>query len=160
MLTSRPLCLAALLSALGFALISCGGGSDGPNCDIPLDTNQFPSSTLSYATHIVPILETNYCAADKNCSCNNAVCHGASTPESSFSTKTLTDIFKGGELSRSNGACTIVRGDPDSSYMVQKLEGRSGERMPSPVDPRDTAPAMPQNDLDTIRQWISEGAYP
>ena len=53
------------------------------------------------------------------------------------------------------GAIRVIPGDPDNSYLVQKLEGTAavGERMPfgSP-DPLD--PAV----IASIRQWISDGA--
>ena len=44
--------------------------------------------------------------------------------------------------------------DPDSSYLVQKIQGTaaSGERMPAGM------PALPQATIDTIRQWITNGA--
>jgi hypothetical protein len=47
-----------------------------------------------------------------------------------------------------------VPGDPDNSYLVQKLEGTasSGQQMPL------NAPALPQSTIDVIRQWISDGA--
>jgi hypothetical protein len=44
--------------------------------------------------------------------------------------------------------------DPDHSYLVQKIQGNaaSGERMPAGM------PALPQATIDTIRQWITNGA--
>jgi hypothetical protein len=44
--------------------------------------------------------------------------------------------------------------DPDNSYLVQKIQGNaaSGERMPAGM------PALPQATIDTIRQWITNGA--
>jgi hypothetical protein len=47
-------------------------------------------------------------------------------------------------------------GDPDSSYLIQKLEGTaaSGERMPLGGTP------LAQADIDVIRQWITDGAQP
>ncbi len=49
----------------------------------------------------------------------------------------------------------IAPGDPDNSYLVWKIEGRpeiSGERMP-----RGRAP-LSQEQINTIRQWITDGA--
>ena len=45
-------------------------------------------------------------------------------------------------------------GDPDLSYLIQKLEGRAavGGRMPL------NSPPLPQATIDVIRQWIREGA--
>lgn len=51
----------------------------------------------------------------------------------------------------------VKPGDPDNSYLVQKLKGTAavGSRMPPP--PRDPLTAQ---DIALIRQWISEGAKP
>ena len=48
----------------------------------------------------------------------------------------------------------VSPGDPDNSYLIQKLEGTAAEgaRMPLGGDP------LPQSDIDTIRQWITDGA--
>jgi hypothetical protein len=48
----------------------------------------------------------------------------------------------------------VKPGDPDSSYIIQKLEGRAavGAQMPLGQAP------LPQSTIDIIRQWISEGA--
>lgn len=45
-------------------------------------------------------------------------------------------------------------GDPDDSYLIQKLEGTAavGDRMPL------GGPYLPQADIDVIRQWITDGA--
>jgi hypothetical protein len=48
----------------------------------------------------------------------------------------------------------VKANDPDNSYLVQKIQGNaaSGERMPAGM------PALPQATIDTIRQWITNGA--
>src|SRR5688572_4445964 len=50
----------------------------------------------------------------------------------------------------------VAAGDPNNSYLIQKLEGTAaiGERMPAGL------PAVPQADIDMIRQWITDGAQP
>ncbi len=51
----------------------------------------------------------------------------------------------------------VKPGDPDSSYLIQKLEGAAGivgVRMPF------GGPYLPQSTIDVIRQWISDGAQP
>jgi cytochrome c5 len=50
----------------------------------------------------------------------------------------------------------VAPGDPNNSYLIQKLEGTApvGERMPAGL------PALPQNDINVVRQWISDGAQP
>jgi hypothetical protein len=51
----------------------------------------------------------------------------------------------------------VAAGDPNSSYLIHKLEGGPniiGERMPAGL------PALPQADINVIRQWITDGAQP
>src|SRR5688572_12630435 len=54
------------------------------------------------------------------------------------------------------GAVRVVRGDPDNSYLMQKIEGRSGivgERMP-----RTGGPYLTDGQVRIIRRWIELGA--
>ncbi len=48
----------------------------------------------------------------------------------------------------------VEPGNPDDSYLIQKLEGTAavGARMP------EGGPPLPQSDINVIRQWITEGA--
>jgi hypothetical protein len=59
-----------------------------------------------------------------------------------------------GIQSSQDGALQRVEaGDPDNSYLVQKLEGNAsaGQQMPPGA-------ALPQSEIDVIRQWITDGA--
>jgi hypothetical protein len=50
----------------------------------------------------------------------------------------------------------VAQGDPDSSYIIRKLQGTpgiSGVQMPA-----DGPPYLPQSTIDVIRQWITNGA--
>lgn len=54
------------------------------------------------------------------------------------------------------GAVIVIPGDPDSSYLIQKLEGRSGIvglRMP-----RNGPPFLTEGQVAIIRRWIQLGA--
>lgn len=54
------------------------------------------------------------------------------------------------------GAIRVIPGDPDNSYLVHKLEGRSdilGQRMP-----RGQGPFLTQGQMLVIRRWIEQGA--
>lgn len=54
------------------------------------------------------------------------------------------------------GAMRVIPGDPDGSYLVQKLEGAPdivGERMP-----RTSGPFLTSGQMSIIRRWIAEGA--
>jgi hypothetical protein len=48
----------------------------------------------------------------------------------------------------------VKSGDPDASYLIQKIEGhaREGLRMPAGGQP------LPSRDIELIRQWIAHGA--
>jgi hypothetical protein len=50
----------------------------------------------------------------------------------------------------------VAAGDPNSSYLIKKLEGTAsvGGRMPLGGTP------LAQSDIDVIRQWITDGAQP
>ena len=48
----------------------------------------------------------------------------------------------------------VEPGEPDSSYLVQKLEGRAAVGGRMPLD----QPALPQATILVIRQWIQDGA--
>ena len=52
------------------------------------------------------------------------------------------------------GLRRVRPGDPDLSYLVQKIEGRAavGQRMPL------NSPPLPQATIDVIKQWIRDGA--
>ena len=54
------------------------------------------------------------------------------------------------------GAVRVIPGDPNGSYLVQKLEGAPGivgDRMP-----RTGGPFLTESQIRIIRQWIELGA--
>ena len=54
------------------------------------------------------------------------------------------------------GARLVIPGDPDGSYLVQKLEGRTGivgERMP-----RTGGPYLTAGQMTILKRWIANGA--
>ncbi len=56
------------------------------------------------------------------------------------------------------GAVLVIPGDPDQSYLVQKLEGAPGIvglRMP-----RNGPPHLTSGQMMVIRRWIQNGAHP
>ena len=50
----------------------------------------------------------------------------------------------------------IAPGDPDNSYLIQKLEGTAAVGAQMPLG----GPPLPQDTIDFIRQWVSDGALP
>jgi len=54
------------------------------------------------------------------------------------------------------GAVRVIAGDADNSYVIQKLEGRSGivgERMP-----RTGGPFLTEGQMTILKRWIATGA--
>jgi hypothetical protein len=50
----------------------------------------------------------------------------------------------------------VKQGDPDNSYLIQKLEGHAGAGAQMPFD----GPPLPAATIAVIRQWIIDGAMP
>ena len=48
----------------------------------------------------------------------------------------------------------VKSGDPDASYLVQKIEGHASEGVRMPA----TGPALSRQDIELIRKWIAGGA--
>lgn len=64
-------------------------------------------------------------------------------------------LLVGVPSAEAGGVARVKPGDPDNSYLVQKLQGNAGivgERMPF------GGPYLPQSTIDLIRQWITDGA--
>ena len=86
------------------------------------------------------------------------VCHaGASAPQGLRldAANSFTNLV--GVASRQDSSfLRVAPGDPDLSYLVQKLEGTAsvGEQMPL------GGPPIPQWTIDFMRQWITDGALP
>jgi hypothetical protein len=84
-------------------------------------------------------------------------CHiGASAPEGLQLDETHSyALLVGVPSAEQPGVLRVKPGDPDNSYIVQKLEGApgiSGGQMPLGQTP------LPQSTIDAIRQWITDGA--
>lgn len=85
-----------------------------------------------------------------------SVCHGASVANAgmrlnegnAFNFLVDVDSTEVASLKR------VAPGDPDNSYIIQKLEGRAavGSRMPL------GGPYLSQDQINVIRQWITNGA--
>lgn len=138
------------LSALGIvlALPACGGEStSGPGAAPPAGPPPpppIPSSNVSFANHIQPIFST---------SCATSGCHsGAGAPEGlDLSAGVAYGNIVNVSSVQSPGTDLVKPGDPGNSYLVLKVEGSVGQRMP-PASP------LPQTQLDGIRTWVTEGA--
>ncbi|MEZ4703408.1 MAG: hypothetical protein R2834_23965 [Rhodothermales bacterium] len=140
-----------LLAAVAVLSVGCehvdADNGDELDCNTPFVASDYPAATVSFNNDIKPILAAN--------ACSSIFCHGGEKPPSNFSVKTATDILGPGNEALQLEECNVTRGKPEESYLIKKLEGAAGiigERMPfggGPIDP---------TQLETIRQWIIEGA--
>lgn len=137
------------VSLLALALAACAGNGEG------LDENGRPPSsgdpdgplTADFAS-IQAHVFTPICTA----------CHvGATAPQGLRLDEANSYALLVGVASTEVPALQRVNpGDPDDSYLIQKLEGTAavGEQMPR------GGPPLPQETIDVIRQWIIDGAQP
>lgn len=138
---------AVVLSTVTSCIIlqACTGGPIGNEC--PTSGTAGNASTVSYANDIVPLfIETN---------CLSTACHGGIVPSSRFDLRTYESTFIAGDDARQIGACEITPGDPDNSFLMEKLRSadpRVGLQMPLEREPLTAA------QLAIIETWIREGA--
>ena len=123
-----------LLSSL-FLAGGCKDENNPLNGDSP-SSIVFPSSNVSYGQHVQPLF---------NQACALSGCHGDGPQQSSLSLTSYDKLMFGGTL-------VVVRGQPEQSMLVMRIEGRVGARMPSVQRP------LNQNQITGIRAWIGEGA--
>jgi len=137
------------LLALG-ALAACAAGN-GEGLDAngqPIGSEPPPDQTLTATfASIQANIFTPICTR----------CHsGPAAPEGlQLDAQHSYALLVGVPSTESPSVLRVKPGDPDSSYIVQKLEGAAGivgARMPY------GGPYLPQSSIDVIRQWISDGA--
>ncbi len=87
--------------------------------------------------------------------CATSGCHAGGNPSAGLNLEAANSyaMLVGIQSSQDAGFQRVEAGDPDNSYLVQKLEGTasSGQQM-APGAP------LPQAEIDVIRQWIQDGA--
>jgi hypothetical protein len=139
--------LPALMLAAGISA-GCGGGGYGDDNGAPPEPPPPPSSFGPNFSEIQDEVFTPTCAVSG--------CHtGAGAPEGlrldeANSFGMLVDVAS----SQVPSILRVAPGDPDNSYLIQKLEGTAsvGVRMP------EGGPPLAQDSIDVIRQWILDGA--
>jgi methionine-rich copper-binding protein CopC len=118
-----------------------------------LDQNGLPGTAQSAST----VLTADFQSIQDNvftpiCS----VCHsGATAPQGlRLDADNSYALLVGIPSSEVPSLRRVLAGNPDASYLVQKLTGGAavGERMPF------GGPYLPQSTIDVIRQWIANGA--
>lgn len=87
--------------------------------------------------------------------CATSGCHAGGNPSAGLNLEEANSyaMLVGIQSGQDAGLQRVEAGDPDNSYLVQKLEGTasSGQQMPPGA-------ALPQSEIDVIRQWITDGA--
>jgi hypothetical protein len=149
----------AAIAIVTLALAACGAGN-GEGLD--QNGQPFASGSGSGSSGVVPPvpgLTPTLASIQSNVfSVNCAVpgCHGGAGAQQGLR---LDPGFSAGNLinvasPRDSNLIRVVPGNPDGSFIIQKLEGTQslGDRMP------DGGPYLPQSTIDVIRQWIQDGA--
>ena len=140
----------AALVLVSLAAASCAG--DGSQ--LPDDMMGTPEPTLTW---IQSNLFGQICV---NCHVPGGVAEfmPLNTASASFTSLVGQESVEVGPLLR------VSPGDPDASYLVWKIEGQGpageplvGERMPPPSAGE---PALPDEQIAAIREWILDGAPP
>ena len=87
--------------------------------------------------------------------CATSTCHAGANPQASLNLDATNSyaMLVGVASTQDPGIQRVNPTNPGTSYLIQKLEGAgaSGGQMPP-------SGAIPQADIDTIRQWITAGA--
>ena len=88
--------------------------------------------------------------------CATTGCHlGAGAPQGlRLDDANSYGMLVGVQSSESASTLRVAPGDPDNSYLIQKLEGTASVGAQMPLN----APPIAQASIDVIRQWISDGA--
>ena len=141
---------ALAVAALVFAAIGC----DEKLSDVAGPTPNLTVSFASIEKEIFNTTDANGRAACTNCHTNA----GGRTPPAGMVLLPgmAYDFIVNRPSTGKPGAIRIIPGDPDNSYLVQKLEGAPGIvglRMP-----RSGPPYLTPGQMLIIRRWILEGA--
>ena len=145
-----PKAYAVTLTILAMFAAGCGGGSGGGGSVSPPPPPPPPPS---------PPFGANFSEIQSNVftpTCAVSGCHtGAGAPQGLRLDETTSYALLVNVASTQNG--TLLRvdpGDPDNSYLIQKLEGNASVGGQMPLDRTPLAQAT----IDVIRQWITDGA--
>lgn len=139
--------LVALLASGVLAACGGGGGGGGSGNGQPPDAPP-PDSFGPNFSEIQAEVFTPTCAVS-GCHTGGAAPQGLQLDESSS-----YGLLVGVASTEVPSLLRVEPGDPDNSYLIQKLEGTAsvGDQMPL------GGPPLPQASIDVIRQWISDGA--
>ncbi len=94
-----------------------------------------PDTLASFSSNISPIFFSN-------CPCH------IGGPSGGLRLDSYASLMQGGDL-----GLVVLPNNPDSSIIIQKLEGTRQPQMPFGGTP------LPQTTIDLIRRWIAQGAH-
>ncbi len=120
-------------------IAACGSDAPGAGPDGGVMCNEHIAA-VSFKTDVVPLVGH----------CGSELCHGGlgtSWPYAALVNVQTTEC--------SDQRVIVKPGDPNSSYLIQKLQGIDmcmGVRMPKLGEP------LPAADIQTLADWICEGA--
>lgn len=141
-------CLAA---ATSLALLVLAMGCDEKLSDVAGPTPGLAPTFSSIQQQIFQTTDSSGRLACTQCHQGPAAPFGLSLlPDEAY--QNLVGVPSGGKP----GAVRVVPGDPENSYLIHKLEGRSdivGQRMP-----RTAGPFLTDGQISIIKRWIAEGA--
>jgi hypothetical protein len=149
-LASRAGVVLTLLS-----IAACAGNGNG------LDANGQPLSAGSSGS--LPPLSADFASIQANiftpiCS----VCHiGGGAPEGlRLDAADSFNLLVGVPSTEVPSLLRVKPGDPDNSYIIQKLEGHAAVGAQMPFGCPSTQPCLTTTTIAFIRQWITDGAQP
>jgi hypothetical protein len=144
--------VAALVLVLGACGAGTGEGLDQNGQALPVGGGGNFAPPVPALAPTLASIQTNVFSV--NCAISG--CHGGGTVQFGLS---LDPGFSAGNLinvasPRDANLVRVIPGNPDASFIIQKLEGTQalGDRMPQ------FGPYLPQATIDVIRQWIQDGA--
>ena len=114
-----------------FAACAAGGGSTDP-----ITVKKTSEGEVSFAGTVAPILK-DHCIR----------CHGEDR-DGDLYILTYEGVMKGGKSGN-----FVIPGDPDNSRLITSVE-----KTKTPFMPPKIFPALTEDRIQAIRQWISEGA--
>jgi len=131
------------LTSIGLLLSACTGG-DGSGLPPTQPPGAFgPNFSEIQANVLAP-------------TCATTGCHlGAGAPQGlRLDDANSFGMMVGVASSEASSILRVAPGDPDNSYLIQKMEGTASVGAQMPLN----APPVEQVSIDVIRQWISDGA--
>ena len=130
----------------GSMFVGCGGDSPtGTGSDNSGGNTRQILTSPTFGANIQEIFERRGCTA---ANCHGTSAEGGLTLTSGSSYSNLVNIDATTDPSKKR----VAPNDADNSYLVMKVEGRAGARMPLGLG------ALDNIDIANIRNWIDTGA--